>query len=129
VEELISNLLKISQPACQHRFSRYQDVKITSIGAHKWRGAVPPDDEAPKRQAAGWFERASLDGWLAGLPPETSLSRTLYDALGTRTERKRAIVRDFFCGPPVGAWDWLELNAQRCGLTASARFGVVDAEL
>lgn len=128
VEELISNLLKASQPACQHRFSRYQDVKITSIGALKWRGAVPPDDEAPKRQAAEWFERANLAGWLAGLPPETSLSRTLYDALGTRTERKETIVRDFFCGPPGDVfWDWLELNAQQCGLTAGARFAAIDA--
>ena len=123
-EELIAGILKVSQPACQHRFSRYQDIKITSIGALKWRGNIPPDVDVPKYEARDWFEKkADLKGWLNGVPPTTDLLARLYDALGTPTERKKAIVRDFFCGPPEGSWDWLVNRAERDGITVSALFG------
>jgi len=121
-EELVTSILRVSQPACQHRFSRYQDIKITSIGALEWRGNVPPDTEVPRLAAAQWFERASLEGWLQGLPPRTDLAEKLYDALGTPTERKKSLVRDCLCGPPHGAWHWLQRNAEEEGLTASALF-------
>jgi hypothetical protein len=55
-EELIAGLLQESQPPCMHRFSRYQDIKLASIGALRWRGNLPPDDEAPKDAAATWFD-------------------------------------------------------------------------
>ena len=122
-EELITNILKESQPPCHHRFSRYQDIKISSIGALRWRGIVPPDTEAPKYAARDWFEEACLEGWLAGNPANTDLTQRLYAALGKPTERKKTIVRDFFHGPrePV-IWDWLEENAHDRGLTATALF-------
>jgi hypothetical protein len=123
-EELIANILRVSQPACQHRFSRYQDIKISSIGALEWRGDVPPDTEVPRLAAAQWFEQASLRGWLESLPPETDLSERLYRALGSPTQRKKALARDCLCGPPHGAWRWLETNAATKGLTAAVRFGV-----
>jgi hypothetical protein len=123
-EELMAGILRESQPACQHRFARYQDIKIASIGALRWRGNVPPDTEVPKQAAAQWFEQASLEGWLKGLPPRRDLARKLYDALGAPTECKGAIVRDCLCGPPHGAWHWLQRNAEEGGLTAAALFKV-----
>jgi hypothetical protein len=121
-EELVAGILRKSQPACQHRFSRYQDIKIASIGALKWRGNVPPDTEVPRLAAAKWFEQASLEGWLQGVHPETDLAEKLYNALGTPTERKQAMVRDCLCGPPRGAWHWLQSNAEGEGLSAAALF-------
>ena len=122
-EELVTNILKISQPPCQHRFSRYQDIKVSSVGALKWRGVVPPDSEVPKHAAQDWFEKASLEGWLADNPPETKPAQELFAALGTPTERKKAIVRDFFYGPHESVlWDWLEKNAHDRGITAAALF-------
>lgn len=122
-QELVVNILKESQPACQHRFSRYQDIKLTSIGALKWRGNVPPDVEVPRNAAAEWFEAVSLENWLAGLPPQTYLSRKLWDALGSPTERKKAIVRDFFrVLPTSGFFYWLDSKAKREDSTASAKF-------
>ena len=128
-EELIAGILKESQPACQHRFSRYQDIKITSIGALKWRGNVPLDVDVPKHEAANWFEtKADLKGWLNGAPAGTDLLVRLYDSLGTPTDRKKAIVRDFFCGPPEsGFFDWLDNRAKRDGTTVLALFGT-DAQ-
>ena len=129
-EDLVTNILKESPPPCQHRFSRYQDIKISSIGALSWRGAVPPDSEAPKYAARDWFEEACLDGWLAGDLPETELMTALYAALGTPTQRKKAIIRDFFHGPrePV-LWNWLEEDAQARSITAAAVFQPAGASM
>jgi hypothetical protein len=69
-EELIAGILKESQPACQHRFSRYQDIKIASIGAVKWRGNIPPDVDVPKYDARNWFEKKAD---LSGCPPFLNL--------------------------------------------------------
>lgn len=40
-EELLSGILKYSQPPCMYRFTRYQDIKISSIGALKCANAPP----------------------------------------------------------------------------------------
>jgi hypothetical protein len=123
-QELISGILAESQPACHHRFSRYQDIKITSIGALKWRGNLPPDVDVPKHEARDWFEKqADLGGWLTGKPPTTRLLTELYAALGTPTDRKKAIIRDFLYGPPEGGYDWLVDRATQDGTTVSAIFG------
>jgi hypothetical protein len=123
-QELIAGILKKSQPACHHRFSRYQDIKITSIGALRWRGNIPPDVDVPRCEARTWFEeKADLGGWLTGRPPTTPLLTKLYDALGNPTDRKKAIVRDFFYGPPEGGYDWLVDRAAQDGTTVSAIFG------
>ena len=121
--DLVTNILKPSQPPCQHRFTRYQDIKVTSIGALAWRGSVPPDTDIPKRKATEWFEQANLDGWLADRPPTTESGITLHAILGTPTEQKKAIVRDFFCGPPDGSFfGWLDDKANREGTTAAISF-------
>jgi hypothetical protein len=122
-QELVDNILKESQPACQHRFSRYQDIKITSIGALKWRGNIPLDDEVPRNAATEWFENANLEGWLANLSPKTNLSRELWIVIGAQTERKRAIIRNFLMvPPPPGFFNFLETRAKREGSKASAKF-------
>lgn len=122
-EELIAGMLEESQPACQHRFSRYQDIKIASIGAVKWRGNIPLDVDVPKYKARDWFEKkADLRGWLSDTPPTTDLLASFYGALGTPTERKKTIIRDFFCGPPEGGFEWLVARAKRDGTTVSALF-------
>lgn len=121
--ELVSGLLGASQPACHHRFSRYQDIRISSIGALRWRGSVPPDDRAPRGAAAQWFEQASLEGWLEDIPPTTPLKKQLYAALGAASPRKRALVLGFFCGPPDGGFfAWLQERAEHDGSTVAASF-------
>jgi len=120
-EELIEGILKESQPPCMHRFSRYQDIKLTSIGALKWRGNLPPDNEVSKEAATTWFNRAGLKDWLDNAPSKGKLSAELHEILGKPTKRKKAIVRDFFCGPTSDSfWHWLEANAEKERITASS---------
>ena len=124
-EKLISGISMESQPACHHRFSRYQDVKISSIGALEWRGNVPADVDVPKYESRNWFEQdADLEGWLSGKPAVSDLQAKLYAALGTPTEKKRAIVRNFFYGPPLGPWLVAE-SAKQDGITVADIFGGV----
>ncbi len=126
-DELITGILSESQPACMHRFSRYQDIRISSIGALKWRGAVPPDADVPRYEARDWFEqKAELTGWLSGKPPANDLQRQLHDVLGQATEKKKAIIRDFLYGPPLAAFDWLGRRAEQDGLSAEAVFARDD---
>lgn len=123
-EELIAGILKESQPPCMHRFSRYQDIKLASIGALKWRGNLPSDEEAPKYAATNWFDDASLDGWLAGIPPKSQLQIKIYKALGIPTERKKSMVRDFFYSQrATQGWHWLEKTAEKRGTKAHSIFG------
>ena len=122
-QELMSGILMDSQPACQHRFARYLDIKISSIGAMKWRGAVPPDVRSPKLEAKDWFEQqADLKRWLNDESASTDLLRRLYSALGSPDPRKKAMVKDFFYGPPVGAFDWLVQRSATDGTRAEHVF-------
>jgi len=122
--ELVIGILRESQLACQHRFSRYQDIKLTSIGALKWRGNVPLDVDVPRNATTQWFEEAGLENWLADLPPVTDMSRKLWNAIGSPTERKKTVVRDFLMVPPTTSifFHWLNDRAKREGSTASVRF-------
>lgn len=121
--ELIANLVKPSQPPCMHRFSRYQDIKLTSIGALKWREQLPPSDLSRKKWETFWkgYEgaEASLRKWLDDVPAGGKLDMRLYGALGTATDRKRAIVRDFFLHTPASrsAYAWLGEYTLEHGLT------------
>jgi hypothetical protein len=131
-EQLISSTTRQTQPPCMHRFTRYLDVQITSIGALRWRGNLPPET-APR---AAWQDftdqaRAALGAWADGAPAASKETRRIYAALGTPTELKRAIVRDFAMGGfwDVGdsaAWDWLVLGAQTTGTNACAVFCLQD---
>lgn len=125
-EELIAGILKESQPACQHRYARYQQIKMASIGALRWRGNLPADVKEPKYKARNWFEReADLSGWLNHRPAGTKVSAALHGTLGTPTEQKRAIVRDFFRTPPAGGFfTWLETRTKEDGTTVATIFGM-----
>jgi len=95
--ELIDWILKDSQPACMHRYTRYQDIKLASIGALKWRGALPVAD-VPKDAACRYLDEgtAAVNAWLCDEPRSGDLAAALYEALGTPTETKRSIVRSCF---------------------------------
>ncbi|HJN49054.1 MAG: hypothetical protein QGI68_02335 [Pseudomonadales bacterium] len=130
VEELITGILQASQPACQHRFARYQEIKVASIGALQWRGNLPPDAIEPKYKARNWFEReADLSGWLNDQPSHTDVLAQLYDTLGEPTEWKRAVIRDFFHVPPAGGFfNWLGTKAEKDGTTVASLFDTENRE-
>lgn len=125
-EELIASILKESQPPCMHRFSRYQDIKIASIGALKWRGNLPPDD-FPKANWQAFMNKAKvgLQSWVNGASPAGELAVRVQEALGKPTERGKAIVRDFLLADRRGegvSWNWLVHKSQEDGITAGAIF-------
>lgn len=116
--ELVTDLLRRSQPGCMHRYTRYQDIKLSSIGALRWRGAVPPDTDTPKMAAAAFLDRALADtqAWLNGEPPQHAYGEEIHRALGALTARKRSIVQAFFLAPKddlsSAFFYWL---AEKCG--------------
>jgi len=134
-EQLISSIKRQTQPPCMHRFSRYLDVQITSIGALKWRGNLPPEP-TPKAewQAFTAQAQAALKLWATNAQesterakPDSETERRIYAALGVPTELKQSIVRDFVLYPfwDVGVaagWTWLVQGAQATGSTAYAAF-------
>jgi len=126
--ELIERVLRQTQPPCQHRFTRYLDVQIASIGALQWRGHLPPDG-LPKEAWETFREQAQggLRTWAEGAPPPNGLPQRIHAALGPATELKRAVVQDFllagFWDEGDGAgWDWLVPKAQVDGTNAFSRF-------
>ena len=138
-EQLIRAIKRQTQPPCMHRLSRYLDVQITSIGALKWRGRLPPDT-LPKARWEAFTEQAqaALQAWASGEPAsgtqasaESELAQRFYAALGAPTERKQTIVRDFLLcdfwdvGVTTG-WDWLVKGAQAAGTNAHGLFGRED---
>jgi len=124
-EALIDNIVRPSQPPCMHRFSRYQEIKVTSIGALKWRGQMPPDDGS-KASWRGFWEgyegaEACLRKWLDDIPPDGARDSRLFGALGPATDRSRAIVREFLLQrPDSGMFSWLKQYSTDHGLTPQA---------
>jgi hypothetical protein len=118
-EELILRVLQPRediQPPCMHRFTRYQDIKLASIGALKWRGADPPDTDARERWER-FFEaaHAALSAWLEGKPVEGAVGRRLSAALGPPTPWSAAVVRDFLLAEKTGSpafFYWLGAHSQ-----------------
>lgn len=127
IDELITGIASPSQPPCMHRFERYQDIALISIGHLRWRAGLPPD---PSRQL--WEEfwsvaeaglRAWLDGQSADDPgADDPVGGALHEALGTPTPRSRAIVADFLLEPPPGegCFSWLLEEARVSGLMPTA---------
>lgn len=119
-EELISGVLRPSQPPGMHRFGHYQDIKLASIGALKWRGRLPGDDGSGTRWRDFWdAAEAGLQTWMEGSPPAGEVADGLHDALGDATEQRRAMVRDFLLQPPPGSgcFEWLLRQAHEDGAT------------
>jgi hypothetical protein len=93
-----------------HRYTRYLDIKIASIGALRWRGALPSDAGSKTRWEAFWRDAEdALRGWEEGEHRGTDIATELRELLGEPTEERRAIVRDFLLQPPPGTafWEWL----------------------
>jgi len=113
-EELIAGLLGESQPPCMHRYERYLAIRITSIGALRWRGALPETDGSKAEWESFWSDAEdALRRWAATEPPITALGAELSALLGRPTEERRAIVLGFLLGPPPGTafWNWMR---ERC---------------
>ncbi len=131
--ELIDWVTRQTQPPCMHRFSRYLDLQIASIGALKLRGSPPPD-ATPKAVWQAWRQHAqdALLAWAGGAQPGDERARHIHAILGEPTEPKRAIVRDFLLGGfhdtgDTAGWDWLVIGAQTKGTNAHARFQLEGA--
>ena len=132
-KELISGILKYSQPPCMYRFTRYQDIKISSIGALKWRGNIPADN-VPNVEWQTFHDGAiaALHAWLDGVSPDGKLALKIYEALGTPTDRSKTIVRNFLIeegrwneggfGPGLINCEWLVWEHRRRGITADLTF-------
>ncbi|MBT3269709.1 hypothetical protein HN371_21370 [Candidatus Poribacteria bacterium] len=109
-EALIAGVLSESQPPCMHRYTRYLDIKIASIGALRWRGGLPADDGSKARWEAFWRDaEEALRGWVDGAAGPTDIASELYALLGEPTEERRAVVQEFLLEPPPGTafWGWL----------------------
>ena len=123
-EDLLRGLLRPSQPPCGQRFLRYQEIRMASIGALRWRGDLPPTD-TPRSHWLTLFHHASkgLESWLAGEEPQSGLTERLHTALGDADARKRALVAIFLMQPPTpGFFGWLKRISQERGITPATCF-------
>jgi hypothetical protein len=117
-EALIETLMRQTQPPCMHRFSRYLDIQIASIGTLKLRRDLPPDSIPKETWLKFWAQAdAGLTGWVNGTPPTTPIASKIHTALGQPSALKAAIVSDFLLPNfhDVGtsaAWDWLVHRSQ-----------------
>jgi len=129
-EELMDYLMRQTQPPCMHRFSRYLDIQIASIGALKLRANLPPDSIPKDTWRDFWTQAdAGLDGWIKGSQPASPIATRLQTALGQPSALKAAIVSDFLLPNfhDVGtsaAWDWLVHRSQVENTNAYGAFKV-----
>jgi hypothetical protein len=116
-DDLLAGLTKPTQPPCMHRYTRYLDIRLASIGALAWRGRVPPDNEEPKHRAAAWLDYAAAQvrSWLEGLPPAGATGEAIHRALGAPTDRPQYIARACLLPPKddlgTAFFDWLSAQA------------------
>ncbi|UCH42233.1 MAG: hypothetical protein JSW16_05260, partial [Dehalococcoidales bacterium] len=111
-----------SQPPCGQRFLRYQDIRLASIGALKWRGNLPVDN-IPRSYWQGLFSEArdGIDRWMVSKPPNNNLANRIHEALGRNTPYKLDIVDAFLNQPPSpAAYDWLLNKANELAITPHA---------
>jgi hypothetical protein len=118
------------QPVCMHRFSRYLNIKLTSIGALGWRSNLPAGDFSKAKWKSSVSDaEAGLRSWAEGSSLDTELALSLGDALGKPDDRSRAVVLDFVLAEKTGSTDfynWLQKKAQDDGTLAGVAFGVVE---
>jgi len=124
--ELVMQILKPTPPPCMHRFTRYQDIKLASIGALKWRGNLQPDNGKKEE----WQEFCDEAGtamrlWMDRRPTKTDVGQRIYEALGEPTAKNVTIVREFLLQEPPGTtyYCWLKERAEKDGTTPDAVFG------
>lgn len=118
-DELLNGILRESQPPCGQRFLRYQDIRLASIGALKWRGNIPYDT-IPRSYWQGLFSdaRGGIERWIDNKSPTGRLAQQIHQSLGRQTLYKLDMVNTFLNQPPSsGAFDWLLHKAQESGIT------------
>lgn len=122
VDEIIAGILRPSQPPGMHRFARYQDIKLVSIGQLRWRADLPADDSRTRWEAFWGAAETGLRAWLEDAPPAEEVAGALHEALGPAAPGSRATVADFLLQPPPspGCFSWLLQEARNCGATALA---------
>jgi hypothetical protein len=113
-----------TRPPCAQRFLRYQEIRLASIGALRWRSNLPADPR-PRAYWEGLFAQcgAALQAWLAGRSPDGKLAAQIHAALGDHTLRKRAFVALFLQAMPgEGCFAWLAADARERGALAERAF-------
>ena len=124
--ELVEGITQLSPPPCVHRFTRYLEIQLTSIGVLRWRGALPPNRAPVNEWEARLREtRKLLGSWMDGGPVGGATGLMFRALLGERTDAKAAIVEEFLLAEDRGdeiAWHWLDEYVRRHQLSASARF-------
>lgn len=116
-EALVAGILAEGPPPCVYKYSRYLDIQVSSIGALKWRGNVPPKDDLVRSMDGPLHAeiRAALKSWAEGSPPAGDVARQMHEALGEPTDRKKAVMYGFLNiqglpgqrDPNEPAFDWL----------------------
>lgn len=110
-EEWIRRLDTPEEPLCQQKYLRYQDIRISSIGCGKWRGALPPSTVSKEHflSVIDGFDVA-LKAWCED---QALNNNPVYDLIASRlgepTPAKKELVRHFFLQP--GSWKhyyWLK---------------------
>ena len=114
-----------TRPPCAQRFTRYQEIRLASIGALKWRGNAPVADR-PRVYWEALFQDATLAlaTWLAETTPQSALGAQIHDALGRVAPEKRSMVTGFLMQAPEegGFFQWLAADARASGHLADGAF-------
>ena len=123
---MLDGILRPSPPPCVHRFTRYLDIQLASIGALRWRGNLPPNGVPVSRwEAYLGAARKALARWAQGQLPADPRAGVWHVALGEPDARKVAVVQDFLLAEERGegcGWDWLEAVSDNRGARARAMF-------
>ena len=124
-ETLLRELGRATQPPCMHRYQRYLDIRIASIGALRWRGQSAGDDGSKESWRAFWEQaEAGLHAWVDAQPPRGEMAQEIYRALGKPSLRGQAVVSSRLGhAPPEGFFQWLIGDAEEAGSTAGTLLG------
>jgi hypothetical protein len=100
----LARLDKDEQPLCHQKFLRYQDIKISSIGCGKWRGALLPNTLTKERFIKEFevYEKV-LKAWCVGhVIKGNHIYEMVNSRLGDPTPEKMVIVKNCLLHPPSG---------------------------
>jgi len=98
----LTRLDKDEQPLCHQKFLRYQDIKISSIGCGKWRGALSHNIMTKERFVKEFedYEKV-LKAWCVGhVIKGSQIYEMVNSRLGEVTPEKVEIVKNCLLQPP-----------------------------
>ncbi|MBD3182566.1 hypothetical protein GF312_09760 [Candidatus Poribacteria bacterium] len=126
LREIMEGILKASSPPCIHRFTRYMDIQISSIGALKWRGNLP-EDNLPVSKWENFIKEChnAINTWADGALPRGELAFNIHRILGKPNERNKAILFNFLLAENRGgdcSWKWLVEKNREIKATAFEMF-------